>query len=315
MSKYIVTTSIYPPSKAIKEFEKKEGWKLIVVGDKKTPHEEYLKRPNIIYLDPEYQEKTYKELSDLTGWNCTTRRNFGYIEAIKRGAQIIASIDDDNIPLEGWGENLLLNQSISVDSFSPIDMNIKVFDPIAPTNYNHLWHRGYPLNLVNSKNNIQKIKANIVPDVQADFWNGDPDVDAIERMIYSPTCNFNSDVFPFTSDVLSPFNSQNTFFTSKSIRNYFMFPDTGRMEDIWASYYCEAKGHKVIYNVPSVIQERNPHDYISDFNKEIIGYQNNHKLIDSLLIDPENIKNFVSTNSYKALLIYQSHIDNIILCI
>ena len=309
MSKYIVTTSIYPPSDAIIKFSNKPEWKLIVVGDKKTPHELYRAINNIIYLDPDFQETNYKTLSDLIGWNCTSRRSIGYVEAIKRGAEIVASVDDDNIPYDDWGTNLILNTPITIDSYKPIDECINVFDPLSPTNHSSLWHRGYPLNYVHNKNNINKEITSIIPDVQADFWDGDPDIDAIERMIYAPTCKFDKNVFPFTSSVMSPFNSQNTFLTKKAIIDYFMFPDTGRMEDIWASYYCLSKQHKVVYNKPTVFQERNAHNYIVDFKNEIIGYENNSKLINELLQNPENIKNFISEKSYKAFKEYQNVIS------
>ena len=41
MSKFIVTTTIQPPTEATKKFSQMDGWKLVVVGDKKTPHDEY----------------------------------------------------------------------------------------------------------------------------------------------------------------------------------------------------------------------------------------------------------------------------------
>ena len=68
--KAIVTTTIFPPSEAVKRFASMNDWKLIVVGDKKTPHELYTSIPNIVYMTPEYQELTYPELSQLIGWNC-----------------------------------------------------------------------------------------------------------------------------------------------------------------------------------------------------------------------------------------------------
>ena len=33
-------------------------------------------------LDPQYQEKHYKELSDIIGWNSIQRRNIGFLEAL-----------------------------------------------------------------------------------------------------------------------------------------------------------------------------------------------------------------------------------------
>jgi hypothetical protein len=301
---YIVTTTIFSPSKALKKFQEKEDWKLIVVGDKKTPHEEYIKNDKIIYLTPEYQEVKYKDLSDLIGWNCIQRRNLGYIEAFKRGANIIATIDDDNIPYDNWGSELFLNKETMCDIYYPTDSSIHVWDPFSATNYNNLWHRGYPINLIHTKNNVNKVHKTIIPTIQADFWNGDPDIDAIERMIYSPNCKFDNSVFPFSGDVISPFNSQNTFFTRDSIKNFYLFPHVGRMDDIWGSFYAQAKGEIIIYNKPTVEQERNQHNYLTDFSKEIEGYLHNEKLINDLTQDTENIKKYLPTHSYLSLLEY-----------
>ena len=43
MNKFIVTTSINKPTKAIRIFDSLKDWKLIVVGDKKTPKNYKLK--------------------------------------------------------------------------------------------------------------------------------------------------------------------------------------------------------------------------------------------------------------------------------
>ena len=77
MKKFIVTTTIHKPTEATLKFASMKDWQLIVVGDLKTPHQEYEKL-DCIYLHPEYQEKTYKTVSDLIGWNYPTRRNIGY---------------------------------------------------------------------------------------------------------------------------------------------------------------------------------------------------------------------------------------------
>ena len=37
MRKVIVTTTINPPTEAIRRFERKSAWKLAVIGDKNTP--------------------------------------------------------------------------------------------------------------------------------------------------------------------------------------------------------------------------------------------------------------------------------------
>ena len=109
INKYIISTTINTPTDAIKKFDSLKDWKLIVAGDLKTPSNYKLK--NGIYLNPRDQEKISKKLSDLIGWNCIQRRNFAMIVAYKKGADLIATIDDDNIPLPNWGKNLLIEKN------------------------------------------------------------------------------------------------------------------------------------------------------------------------------------------------------------
>ena len=79
------------------------------------------------------------------------------------------------------------------------------------------------------------------------------------------------------------------------------------MDDIWASYYVESLGFKVVYNQPSVYQDRNEHDLTIDFKKEVIGYENNVQLLNQLSINPNNILNFIPERSKDAFRLYQKH--------
>jgi hypothetical protein len=297
--KYIVTTTIYPPSVALKKFAEMKDWKLLVVGDLKTPHEEYENMNNIIYLSPETQENLYKDLSDLIGWNCIQRRNIGFIHAYKLGATLVASVDDDNIPLDNWGQDIKVDIPVNCTIHSPLECD--VFDPISVTEYSKLWHRGFPIQNL-SQRASRAHEGVITPSFQANFWNGDPDVDAICRMEHRPLCEFSATSFPFSSNKPSPFNSQNTIISRTALRDYFCFPFAGRMDDIWGSYYALSQGHSVIYDVATVFQERNNHDLTKDFTEEIIGYKNT---VD-LLKDPSNIKKFIPARSWAAYVCYRN---------
>ena len=77
MKKIIVTTTINSPTEAIRKFDNMPDWKLIVVADKKTPKNYKLK--NGIFLSTLDQMKIDKKLSNVIGWNCIERRNFGFI--------------------------------------------------------------------------------------------------------------------------------------------------------------------------------------------------------------------------------------------
>jgi hypothetical protein len=302
IKKFIVCTSINKPTVAVKKFDSMKDWKLVIVGDKKTPKNYKLK--NGVYLSPKKQEKIDKKLSDLIGWNCIQRRNFGILYAWKNGADIVAVVDDDNIPYKDWGKKLLINNKIKTNFYKT---NSEAFDPISVTNHKHLWHRGFPIQILNKRNKVKKQKKIIEPDIQADFWNGDPDIDAICRMEHHPNCKFKNEYFPLASNKISPFNSQNTFISKKVLPHYFLFPHIGRMDDIWASFYVISKGFKVVYNKASVFQKRNEHDLTKDMLKEFIGYENNLNLIKDLKKNINNINSYIPERSRLAFSRYQKH--------
>jgi hypothetical protein len=300
MKNFIVCTTINPPTSAIEKYDTMAGWCLIVVTDKKTPSN--YKLQNGIVLNPDDQVKMNSELSDLIGWNSIQRRNFGLLYAINSGADLICTVDDDNIPLDNWGKEIYINKE---DHFKQYLTDELVFDPIGATGYKSLWHRGFPLELLPNRFYDDTRLALITPDIQANFWNGDPDIDAVCRLEHRPNCIFNDDEFPFTSNQISPFNSQNTILNAKAAKDYFLFPHVGRMDDIWASYYLMSKGHKVVYGMATVFQDRNEHDLIEDMKKEYLGYENNLNLVKALKINPENIVKYLPERTVQAWNLYR----------
>lgn len=305
MKKVIVTTTINQPTVAIEKFDEMTDWELVVIGDLKTSKNYKLERGS--YWSPEAQEKYDKNLSDAIGWNCIQRRNFGLLIASELNADVVAIVDDDNIPLAGWGKNIMVGQDIELDYY---ETELPAFDPIGATNYPHLWHRGFPLQLLSKRNYSQKTKRIIHCDVQADFWNGDPDIDAVCRMEHAPECIFDDRYFPMAANKFSPFNSQNTFLSGSALKNYFLFPHIGRMDDIWASYYLQAKGLNVVYGKASVYQDRNIHDLVKDMKQEYLGYENNLALVEQLALNPKIILSYLPGKSIWAFNLYQKHFIN-----
>jgi hypothetical protein len=187
-----------------------------------------------------------------------------------------------------------------------------VFDPLVVTDYPNLWHRGFPIELLALRNYNCKVKI-ITPDIQADFWDGQPDIDAVCRM-NNPNLDvvFSLGCFPFTTSLISPFNSQNTIISKSVAKNgYFLLPFIGRMSDIWIAYYITAKGYKVIYAEPTVYQERNPHNLVEDLKQEMLGYEKTLKLIYALQDNPENIYKFLPLESIKAFDEYKNIVEKI----
>ena len=115
MSRVIVTTTINPPTEALRRFAALPDWSLVVIGDKKTPSDFHI--DGAIYVPPEEQERYDPDLSEALGWNCVERRNYGFLWARDMGAEVVAVVDDDNIPLDGWGENVFVGREVEVDYY------------------------------------------------------------------------------------------------------------------------------------------------------------------------------------------------------
>jgi hypothetical protein len=303
--KVIVTTTVNPVTEAIERFDSLAGWHLIVIGDRKTPEPYVLSEGT--YISPGEQEKYDKKLSDVIGWNCIQRRNFGLLWAHDMGAEIVAVVDDDNIPFDDWGTGLMVGKEVEVNFY---ETDLSAFDPVGATNESAIWHRGYPLQLLAKRDYSKKSKRTLKPDIQADFWNGEPDVDAVCRMEHAPDCYFDESCFPIASNKMSPFNSQNTFLSGRVLKDYFLFPHIGRMDDIWASYYVQARGYKVVYGKPSVYQDRNEHDPVRDMKQEYLGYENNLNIVNALAIDSEKINDYLPEQSIRAFSLYRRHFEN-----
>lgn len=316
MKKAIVTTTINPPTKASLAYAAKRDWDFIVVGDTKTPHADYEALDGCIYLSPEKQESIDKQLSDMLGWKTIQRRNMGFVYANSQDYDVIATVDDDNIPLDGWGEmfegfrpissNVLRRTHPSSPIIEPVAPRIreytptecKFFDPLAVTKHHHLWHRGFPLQHVSQRLGLtSKLIESPVFDIQANLWNGDPDVDAVCRMIHNPEVEFSDVTSYYCSSAIAPFNSQNTLLSSRVLKDYFVFDRCGRFDDIFGAYIVQKLGYKVCFGPPTVYQERNPHDLTEDMKKEYIGYENVQHILES-----EEFIHKPSYNRYRELM-------------
>jgi len=292
---FIVLTTINPPNDVIRKFLSFKKWDMIVVGDQKTPHEEYIKMEkeysNLYYLHPQLQENKYKTLSDLIGWNRIQRRNIGYIEAFKRGAIVIASVDDDNMPYDSWDKDIKIGTDVECQIYHSND---GVLDPLSiASKTSPLWHRGYPIDLLHKRRDYTQVSGKIRVLIQENFWSGDPDIDAICRITHSNPQSDYSDTEPFSVSSLAPFNSQNTFIHRDVIKFFSCLPHCGRMDDIWGSYIlqemCKDKMPCILYDKATVHQDRgnhsfdgNQHTVVNDLEREMIGYKHTNNLVKNI---------------------------------
>jgi hypothetical protein len=277
MKKFIIITSIFEPTEAVKKFAEIDGWQLVVVGDKKSPPS--WSYGNVVYLGPQDQERLPFQLIKLLPWNHYGRKMAGYLYAINEGAEIIADTDDDNIPLDAWPSLSDTNkfQTLSGPKF------VNIYRYFTDE---RVWPRGYPLNLL-SKN--EKPNESI-SESEVKIWqflaNEDPDVDAIYRLTNNNPIHFR-DHPPLVLDTgtVCPFNSQNTIFSKEAFPLLYLpafvtFRFTDILRGLVAQPLLWSNNYRLGFGGATVIQKRNPHDYLKDFESEIPVYLYSERVID-----------------------------------
>lgn len=279
MKKYIIITSIFPPSEAVKAFSKLKDYSTIVVGDKKSPANYNVS--NATFLSVEKQTKLGYLLNSEIPYNHYSRKNLGYLYAIHEGADNIIDTDDDNIPYKEWtfpsfeGEYENLGSDLGF---------INIYNLYSQQN---IWPRGLPLNKIKIKTDRSglQVKTSNVGIWQA-LADGDPDVDAIYRLVFDIPCYFEK-LAPVVLGygTITPFNSQNTAFR-KELFPLLYLPSTVtfRFTDILRGLVAQPIMWLYNYSLgitqATVYQERNPHDYMKDFESEIPCFLRSEEVID-----------------------------------
>ena len=304
MKNAIVITSIFPPTEAVYKFSKMEEYKLIVVGDKKTLVDWYC--DNVDYISVEHQEKSNYSLAKVLPYNHYCRKMLGYLKAIELGVEYLVDTDDDNIPKQNW-QFPEFNQS-----FECVNGNKGFVNIYQLFTKQKIWPRGLPLNLINTDFELVQHIENKVCNVG--IWQGladeDPDVDAIYRLTSDVPCVFN-ERSPIVLDkgTISPFNTQNTIirkelFTLMYLPTYVTFRFTDILRGLVAQPIMWLYNYQLGFTNATVVQKRNPHDYMKDFISEIPMYQYCEKvveLVSSSIASTQSIENNLF-NAYKSLL-------------
>jgi hypothetical protein len=269
--KYIVITSIFPPTLAIEKFSEFSDWNVIVVGDKKSaPGWNY---PNVEYLSVSDQEKMDSHFANSLPWNSYTRKNVGYAHAIAQGAKIIYDTDDDNIPLDNWIREPSFYAEVEAVN-KPDFVNIySLFTD------KHVWPRGLPLQyILGNETGVTSVQKPVEVGVWQFLADEDPDVDAIYRLTNNTPIYFNKRApLVLNEGVCCPFNSQNTYFRNEVFPLLYLpstvtFRFTDILRGLVAQPILWAAGYRLGFGEATVIQKRNPHDYLKDFESEIPGY-------------------------------------------
>lgn len=280
----LVITSISAPNAVLRSFAEgctAHGIDFILIGDRPSPKDFSLGGCDFWGLD---RQKTMPfQLAALLPERHYGRKNLGYLEAIRCGAEVIVESDDDNFPREEfWGPRNRKQQASSFVGTGWVNL-YRAFstEPI--------WPRGFPLE--NLQHVVPDVPTAISVDVpiQQGLADANPDVDAIYRLTGKLPLDFDQREVPVSlgKGAWCPFNSQNTTFFSEAfallyLPSYCSF----RMTDIWRSYVavriCWENGWDVLFHNATVWQERNAHNLMKDFADELIGYQNNKAICEKL---------------------------------
>jgi len=305
MKKTIVITSIFNPTEAVLAFSSMEDYQLIVVGDKKTPDDWYCK--NVHYIPVKQQEALGFELSKILPYNHYCRKMLGYLKAIKDGAHFIVDTDDDNIPKEKW---IFPEFAQYYDCISEDRGFINIYQLYSKEK---IWARGLPLRLINKQFELEKDLTQ--KNCNVGIWQGladeDPDVDAIYRLTNDTPCYFEErEPVVLSKGTISPFNTQNTIirkelFPLMYLPTYVTFRFTDILRGLVAQPIMWLYDYQLGFINATVVQKRNPHDYMKDFISEIPMYQHTEKVIE-LVSGAISMSKTIETNlynAYKALLV------------
>jgi STELLO glycosyltransferases len=301
----VVITSIFNPTEAVRRFANLKDWQLIVVADNKTPTN--WEQQGAYLLSVDEQRESDLRISARLPWNHYCRKLLGYLYAIRAGAPVIYDTDDDNLPQDNW-------------HLPPFDGDYATSQPdlgfvniYASFTEQHIWPRGFPLEQILDPQTLLLEEQLSTQPIRVGVWqglaDGDPDVDAIYRLTLNKPCIFRRRP-PIALDqgTFCPYNSQNTFYRPEFYALLYLpafvtFRFTDILRGLVAQPILTRLGYRLGFLEATVFQERNPHNYLRDFESEIPCYLHPQKileLVDRVIDTTETVENNLG-KAYEAL--------------
>jgi hypothetical protein len=287
----VVITSIAGPNEVLTAIAKAcqtRGYHFILIGDEASPKDFHLEGCDFYSLDRQ------QDLGFEFGEKCPTRhysrKNLGYLIAMKHGVDVILETDDDNFPKPLFWQDRALQKKVKIVDREGWVNAYRYFTEDL------IWPRGFLLSKVQQQipNYESLSEAEVLCPIQQGLVTGNPDVDAIYRLILPSSESFRSDRAVALKHTWCPFNSQNTTWWPQAFAlMYLPAYCSFRMTDIWRSFIAQRivweNDWAVLFDKPTMHQVRNEHDLMKDFKDEIPGYLHNEQLchiLDSLSMTP-----------------------------
>lgn len=305
----VITTINHPNDgmNSLLNFGNNANAPVIVIGDTKTPST--WMGTGFEYLSISKQNEIFGEFANLIPARHYARKNLGYLQARSHGVEWIYETDDDNVPIES--PFLKRDLKVKAELYDTNSKWLNVYEVFGYTSDSErppiIWPRGFDLKSL--KNLISKsAEDSVIAPIQQGLANGDPDVDAIYRLVLGNFVQFNnSSPVALKKSQVCPTNSQTTWWHS-SVHQLMYLPSTCtfRLTDILRGFVAwriiQEREETVSFHSPIVRQDRNEHDLLRDFVDENELYLQSEFLIADLL--ELNLKNL--STSQQLILCYEA---------
>lgn len=288
----VVVTSIAAPNEILRNLARgcsEHNYDFIVIGDQASPTEFHIDRCD--FYDLERQLKTNLKSAQKCPTRHYSRKNIGYLLAMQKGASVILETDDDNIPYEGfWQKPRRILDAAVLEHAGWVNVYRYFSDQT-------IWPRGFPLEQARDKvpayESLEQRQLDCP--VRQGLVDENPDVDAVYRLILPLPQTFNAGrKVALAEGCWCPFNSQNTMWWSDAFELLYLPSHCSfRMTDIWRSFVAQKIAHvngwALLFDEPTMKQQRNVHNLMRDFEQELPGYLHNVEIceaLDSLTLEP-----------------------------
>lgn len=300
----IVTTTIFPLdflsayADNLRAFGRQRDVTIYVAGDRKSPavSEEQAAACRAAGVDARFLSleaqaevlRPYPDLAAIVPENSDNRRNAAFVAALRDGAEVVISIDDDNwcLPDEDFvGGHLAVGKTFEhpegLGDGGWFNLCSLLRSEPAPE---LLFPRGFPY--AARSRACSRVGAPVTGrvGVNVGLWLGDPDTDAIGRLAARPvTTAWTGDTVFLGRGIRSPINTQNTAVSREAMAAYYYVRmgaelrglRLDRFGDILSGYFLqvcgEAVGDRVRIGGPIVDHRRHPHDLLVDLYHELAG--------------------------------------------
>lgn len=300
----ITTTTIFPLdflsayADNLRAFGRGQDVTIYIAGDRKSPasSEEQARACRATGIDARFLTieaqaevlRPYPDLAAIVPENSDNRRNAAFVAALRDGAEVVISIDDDNwcLPDDDFvGGHLAVGQTLEhpegLGAGGWFNLCSLLRSEPAPE---LLFPRGFPYAVRSPACSRVGAPATGRVGVNVGLWLGDPDTDAIGRLAARPvTKAWTGDTVFLGRGIRSPINTQNTAVSREAMAAYYYVRmgvelrglRLDRFGDILSGYFlqacAEAVGDRVRIGGPIVDHRRHPHDLFVDLYHELAG--------------------------------------------